>query len=268
MLAGAPTSEKIQGLESTLLGELGADLLAEIESIRLRSGRLQGKLSGRMKDCVKLLRAIVGTFVDRLKASGDPTYARIENIELKAKVHAANRDAEERKAEYEALEAELRKARSSVRRLEDSTKKVGNAIRGPEPDRREDMGPPTGVPAGSASRGVDGRARGPPSALHSRRGATPAERLGVPAVRASVQADCAAEVSELDKQMERLARLKAGLLRSSRELAAVEDTGSDSAAHSSRRRRGRLRVVREVRLIPPVVDEDRGDPVPPPGRGR
>lgn len=118
MLAGAPTSDKVCELEGSLLGGLGIDLLAEIESIRLRSGRLQGKLSGRMKDCVKLLRAIVGTFVDRLEFRGDPAYTKIENIELKAKVRAAKRDADERKRECEALEAELRHLRSSARCLE------------------------------------------------------------------------------------------------------------------------------------------------------
>lgn len=131
--AGKPSPAEVRELEAKILGDLSSNLLKEIKLIRAKSGRLQGGLSGRLKSNVALLHAIVDTFVERLEVHGDPAYAKIGNVELKAQLRAAKRDVEDCRSENATLEAEIRSIRAETRRG------AGPLLRTGEP---MDVGPP------------------------------------------------------------------------------------------------------------------------------
>lgn len=263
VFAGAPTAAGVREMEGSLLGGLGIDLLGEIEDIRRRSGRLQGKLSGRMKDCVELLRAIVETFVDRLETRGDPTFMGPENIELKARVRAAKRGADERRTEFEALEAEIRNVRSATRRSDGPVRTAKEVSTGYGLGKLSHANPSVGASL-TSSRGKRGHMMGPALRPGPDSGSVPAGSGSDAAeARSSIRMECTKEVAELDRQMAELARLRSGIVKMSRELAAIESP-RESPGGRLRRSRGRPRIVSDERLVPPMATPERDELIRPP----
>lgn len=106
-----PSPTKLKKLEGTQLSSLAGGLL---EEVRTKSTRIQGRLSGRLRDCVTSARLIIQTLVDRLENRGDTTYIKLQNIDLTAQIRAANRKKEERAKEIAILETEIRTLRASM----------------------------------------------------------------------------------------------------------------------------------------------------------
>lgn len=63
MLLDKPSSE---------ISRMALDWLSDIEKIKVKSGRLQGRLSGNMKRTIACLREVIHVFSDRMEATNDP----------------------------------------------------------------------------------------------------------------------------------------------------------------------------------------------------
>lgn len=114
VLEKVPSPTKLKKLESVQLNSLACGLLDAIEEVRTKSTRIQGRLSGRLRDCVTSARLIIQTLVDRLEDRGDTTYIKLQNIDLTAQIRAANREKEEREKEIATLETEIWTLRATM----------------------------------------------------------------------------------------------------------------------------------------------------------
>jgi len=66
--------------------------LKDMELIRTKSKKLNGSLSGCLKDRIACVRSIIKTLVDRVKDSGDVSYLRRRNDELAAQVRESKKE--------------------------------------------------------------------------------------------------------------------------------------------------------------------------------
>lgn len=98
---------ELKRLDVAHLGELGVELLDEIELMRSKCSRIQGRVSGRIKDCVANSLVIVRTLVERLGERGDMAYMKLQNTELEAQLRASRRENEERRREVASLNADI-----------------------------------------------------------------------------------------------------------------------------------------------------------------
>lgn len=86
--------DALERVEASELGETILEWARELEYLRAKCGNLQGRISGRMKLNITRIQEGVSMLVSRVAIKGDPTFLRIKNKELEAKVKELTREKE------------------------------------------------------------------------------------------------------------------------------------------------------------------------------
>jgi len=66
--------------------------LRDMETVRVKSKKLNGRLSGILKDRINCMKTVIKALVDRVKDSGDVTYLRRRNDELSGQLREAKKE--------------------------------------------------------------------------------------------------------------------------------------------------------------------------------
>lgn len=78
--------EILDCVEVSELGETILECTRELECLRSKCGNLQGNISGRMKRNIIRIQEGISTLVSRIAVTGDSTYLRIRNNEMKGRI--------------------------------------------------------------------------------------------------------------------------------------------------------------------------------------
>lgn len=78
------SAEALIAISASEIKELAMTCLQDIDLVRVKSGRLQGRMSGLMKRRVDCLEAAVSILVGRVEAEGDLPFLRERNSALAA----------------------------------------------------------------------------------------------------------------------------------------------------------------------------------------
>lgn len=99
-------------MAASALGAEGIEWINEIEICRVKSGHIQGMISGRVKNRLLLLRDVITILVGKTEASGDPTYLRRRTSELSRQLWDLQED-------NKRIKSELDKSKKRIKELED-----------------------------------------------------------------------------------------------------------------------------------------------------
>lgn len=101
------------------LGSAVLGWLEMIDQLRLKSGKLQGAISGQMKSNLANAREAVQVLVERAEAKGDPKFLAEKVDALKVEVKNSNRKASECKRELDFSESRNEELRGKIRKLKE-----------------------------------------------------------------------------------------------------------------------------------------------------
>lgn len=110
-------SGEIRILDEEKLAGLGSLCVTRIEQIRLKSSKLQGKLSGELRRCASNLSEILHTYSERLHETGDLANFKIQNANMVAQLRSLRREEEIRKQKALLQEKEILKLKKEIRDL-------------------------------------------------------------------------------------------------------------------------------------------------------
>lgn len=88
-LSGAAMREKLESRSSKTIEKSAIKCLKNLDAIRIKSKKLQGILSGIMKQDFEYLKVVVQVLAARTEAKGDPQFLRSHNAELEAQLRAS-----------------------------------------------------------------------------------------------------------------------------------------------------------------------------------
>jgi len=119
------TYEDLNNKDVDEIANVSEAWLNEMETIRFKSKKMNGRLSGALKDRIVCMRSIVRALVERVKDTGDVPYLRRRNDELASQLREATK--EERR-----LEAQLKEADNKIEKLNreitDLRQKIGHKL--------------------------------------------------------------------------------------------------------------------------------------------
>lgn len=83
------TEQETLNLNSVELAKRAIGWLEEMNDMRSKSGNTNGRLSGKMKKKIQLLKKAVHTLTGRTEACGDSAYLKIRNTKLSVQLRTA-----------------------------------------------------------------------------------------------------------------------------------------------------------------------------------
>lgn len=120
LLTSTPERIKRAGMEEKSTEEvsrIALEWLGEIDLIRVKSGSLQGILSGQMKSRILGLEEIIRLLQSRCMATRDAMFLEARNNELEAKLRAGKAAENRLKKDVKSAEDEIRKLRNEAKEL-------------------------------------------------------------------------------------------------------------------------------------------------------
>lgn len=111
---------RFEALSSVEIGEAATDWLTQVDELRVKSGNIQGGISGQMKARIAKAKMAIQTLVERTIQCGNNTPLRKRNA-LSLELYSANRRIENMKREHAYLESRILEKEDEIRRLRDET---------------------------------------------------------------------------------------------------------------------------------------------------
>jgi len=121
--------EDVASKDAEELAGISSGWLDDMELVRTKSKRMNGRLSGCLKDRIAIMRSMIRIMVERIKDSGDVSYLRRRNDELTSQLREARR--EETRLQEFLKEAEVKAEKLSTEIFE-LRRRIGSISAEPE----------------------------------------------------------------------------------------------------------------------------------------
>lgn len=113
------TPSPLTGKSSGVIAELARRWLEELDERRIKSGNIQGQISGEMKWRIESLHEAVQVLPNRIEAAGDVDYLRKNNNQLSAQLRASQLEEVRMREDLNSCEDKIRELKKEIRALKD-----------------------------------------------------------------------------------------------------------------------------------------------------
>lgn len=104
---------------SQMVARIASEWIDEVDEMRIKSGHLQGGISGDIKWRLNKIKKSVGILAQRVEDTGDVEFLRRKNAELEAQIRAAQMEERLMKEDMATMEGRIRDLRREMRALKD-----------------------------------------------------------------------------------------------------------------------------------------------------
>lgn len=111
---------EMEEMSSVDIGGTALEWLSQLDSMRIKSGNLQGRISGQMKLRIDKLKRIINMLVGRAEAKGDLGHYVKKNESLTSELRLAGKRLQDAKREAQYSERRAGELREEVRLLKES----------------------------------------------------------------------------------------------------------------------------------------------------
>lgn len=115
-------------MSTATLKKTAVELLNDIEYVRTKSQRIQGKYNGVIKDRIVGLKDIISCLVDKAEFIGDPSFYKMESISMKGELKCIREEKEKLEREQKRKDKEIQLLTEKNENLEATIWKLSRGI--------------------------------------------------------------------------------------------------------------------------------------------
>lgn len=132
------------------LSAMGLEWMKDIDEIRGKCGRMQGGLSGRMKERINKAMEVIRALAEKAETAGDPLSLKLRINKLKNQLEERDERERRREEEFKEMKEIIKIQREEIRELK---AKVEDLIKGRNESMEKDKGPGKEKEGGKTGKG-------------------------------------------------------------------------------------------------------------------